>query len=84
MGLRLKIASTITLIFVAVIAATYLLFSQFLLNEFRQLERARTGENLARVFQSITAVKEELRIRSLDWGTGTRAITFCSEIIQDT
>ena len=76
MGLRLKIASTITLIFVAVIAATYLLFSQFLLNEFRQLERARTGENLARVFQSITAVKEELRIRSLDWGHWDESYNF--------
>ncbi|MEI6518126.1 MAG: CHASE4 domain-containing protein, partial [bacterium] len=76
MGLRLKIASTITLIFVAVIAATYLLFSQFLLNEFRQLERARTGENLARVFQSITTVKEELRIRSLDWGHWDESYNF--------
>jgi signal transduction histidine kinase/CheY-like chemotaxis protein/HPt (histidine-containing phosphotransfer) domain-containing protein len=67
MGLRLKNAITVTCVFIAIIVATYLLFTRILLREFDSIERERTELNMARVFQSLEAVKEDLRSRTLDW-----------------
>ncbi len=76
MGLRLKTASTISAIFLAVIGATYLLFSMSLLSEFRTLEQARTLKNLERVSQAIDAVKADLGNRALDWGHWDESLSF--------
>lgn len=76
MGLRLKTATTISAIFLAVIGATYLLFSMFLLSEFKGLERARTVKNLERVSQAIDAVKTDLGNRALDWGHWDESLSF--------
>ena len=76
MGLRLKTALTITGIFVSVMVATYLLFSVSLLNEFKQLERARTAKNLDRIFQAFNAIKTDLGNRVADWGHWDDTLTF--------
>ncbi|MEY4669482.1 MAG: hypothetical protein RL518_2181 [Pseudomonadota bacterium] len=67
MGLRLKNAITVTCVFVAIILATYLLFTRIILREFDLIEREKTSLNMARVFQSVDAVKEDLRSRTIDW-----------------
>jgi signal transduction histidine kinase/CheY-like chemotaxis protein len=67
MGLRLKNALTVTCVFIAIMIATYLLFTRIILREFDSIERARTELNMARVFQSLDAVKEDLRSRTIDW-----------------
>jgi signal transduction histidine kinase/CheY-like chemotaxis protein len=68
MGLRLKTTITISSIFLAVIVATYMLFSVSLLNQFRALERARTAKNLERLHQALRGVESDLGHRALDWG----------------
>jgi two-component system sensor histidine kinase/response regulator len=67
MGLRFKTALTISCFFVAVIAATYLLFSYVLLSEFDRLERERAERNMTRVFEQLEGVTEDLRTRVIDW-----------------
>ncbi len=67
MGLRLKNAITVTCVFVAIIVATYLLFTRIILREFDSIERERTALNMARVFQSLDAVKDDLLSRTIDW-----------------
>ena len=67
MGLRLKNAITVTCVFIAIMIATYLLFTRIILREFDSIERGRTELNMARVFQSLDAVKEDLRSRTIDW-----------------
>ena len=67
MGLRLKNGIAVTAVFLAIIAATYLLYSHVLLNEFDSIERERANLNIQRVFQSVEAVTEELQGRVLDW-----------------
>lgn len=67
MGLRFKTALTITGFFIAVIGATYLLFSYVLLRQFDQLERDRTDRNMARVFEHIEVISDDLRARTSDW-----------------
>ena len=76
MGLRLKNALVISGIFLAVIAATYLLFSVSLLHEFKELERARTAKNLERVWQALRAVESDLGNRALDWGHWDESLAF--------
>jgi signal transduction histidine kinase/DNA-binding response OmpR family regulator/HPt (histidine-containing phosphotransfer) domain-containing protein len=67
MGLRLKNGITVTCVFIAIIVATYLLFTRIILREFDSIERERTKLNIARVFQSLDAVKDDLRSRTIDW-----------------
>ena len=67
MGLRVKTAITITGIFLLVIVSTYLLFTEVLLGEFDAIERDRTNKNLARVFESLDGVVEDLTARTTDW-----------------
>lgn len=76
MGLRLKTASTISAIFLAVIGVTYLLFSLGLLAEFKTLERARTAKNLDRVSQALESVHSDLGKRALDWGHWDESLSF--------
>ncbi len=76
MGLRLKTATTISAIFVAVIGATYLLFSLNLLSEFKALERARTNKNLDRVSQALQIVEADLGNRASDWGHWDDSLSF--------
>jgi|694.fasta_scaffold09610_7 signal transduction histidine kinase/CheY-like chemotaxis protein len=76
MGLRLKTATTISAIFVAVIGATYLLFSLSLLSEFKALERARTVKNLDRVSEALGVVEADLGNRALDWGHWDESLSF--------
>lgn len=67
MGLRLKNAITVTCVFIAIMAATYFLFTRIILREFDSIERQRTDLNIARIFQSVDAVKDDLRSRTVDW-----------------
>ena len=76
MGLRLKTATTISAIFVAVIGATYMLFSLSLLSEFKALERARTVKNLDRVSEALEVVEADLGNRAVDWGHWDESLSF--------
>ena len=67
MGLRLKTTIAITSVFLAIISATYLLFSHVLLREFDAIERDKTILNMQRVFQSLDGVTEDLSSRTVDW-----------------
>ena len=67
MGLRLKTALTVTSVFLAIIWATYLLYTHVLLRDFDLIERDRANLNVQRVFQSLDAVTDDLRSRTIDW-----------------
>jgi signal transduction histidine kinase/CheY-like chemotaxis protein len=67
MGLRLKNAIAVTSVFATIIVATYLLFTSVILREFDSIERERTALNMKRVFQTLDAVIDDLRGRTLDW-----------------
>ena len=67
MGLRLKNTIAITSVFLAIISATFLLFSHVLLREFDAIERDKTILNMQRVFQSLDGVTEDLSSRTVDW-----------------
>lgn len=78
MGLRFKTALTITGFFIAVIGATYLLFSYVLLRQFDQLERDRTDRNMARVFEHIEVINDDLRARTSDWAAWDETYAYLS------
>ena len=67
MGLRLKNAIAVTSVFATIIVATYLLFTSVILREFDSIEREKTALNMKRVFQSLDAVIDDLRSRTIDW-----------------
>ena len=76
MGLRLKTAATISSAFLALIAATYLLFSVSLLKQFKELERERTSRQIERVSQALSAIEQDLAHRALDWGHWDESLEF--------
>lgn len=76
MGLRLKNALTVTAVFLAIISATYLLYTHVLLRDFDLIERDRANLNIQRVFQSIDGVTEDLRGRTIDWARWDETYSF--------
>lgn len=76
MGLRLKNAITVTGVFLAIISATYLLYTHVLLRDFDLIERERANLNIQRVFQSVDAVRDDLHSRTIDWARWDETYTF--------
>jgi signal transduction histidine kinase/CheY-like chemotaxis protein/HPt (histidine-containing phosphotransfer) domain-containing protein len=76
MGLRLKTALIISCFFVAVISATYLLFSHVLMKEFDLIERERTEKNMSRVFEQLEVFRDDLTSRVIDWAMWDETYTF--------
>ena len=76
MGLRLKTALIISCFFVAVIGATYLIFSHVLMKEFDLIERERTEKNMSRVFEQLEVFRDDLTSRVIDWAMWDETYTF--------
>ena len=76
MGLRLKTALIISCFFLAVIGATYLLFSHVLMKEFDVIERERTEKNMSRVFEQLEVFRDDLTARVIDWAMWDETYSF--------
>lgn len=76
MGLRFKTSLIISCFFVAVIGATYLIFSHVLMKEFDHIERDRTDKNMSRVFEQLEVFRDDLTSRVTDWAMWDETYTF--------
>lgn len=79
MRLQIKMITVVTLTFTAMSMATYLIFSDFIMRDFQNLEIQDTKNNMERLLQGFEPLEQKVLGTALDWGQWDDTYRYMSE-----